>query len=116
MASGKMKDPASGTGSSAEQARFLIAQQKYLEFLELGQQKKALAVLRGELALLTKDSEHLHLVSGYVFLDKACARADEVRYLMCLNKDELYQRACWDGAAGTSRRQLLESLQGKSSH
>lgn len=50
--------------SSAEQARFLIAQQKYLELLEVGSQKKALAVLRNELAPVTKDPEALHTLSG----------------------------------------------------
>ena len=33
------------------------------------------------------------------------------RYMMCLDKDDLYERAAWDGAAGTSRRKLLEHLQ-----
>ena len=32
---------------------------------------------------------------------------------MCLDRDDLYERAEWDGAAGTSRRQLLEKLQGE---
>jgi hypothetical protein len=36
------------------------------------------------------------------------------RYMMCLDKEDLYERAVWDGAAGTSRRQLLERLQGES--
>lgn len=66
IASGKTKASAKGTGSTAEKARFFIAQQKYLEYLELGQQKKALSVLRGELAHLTKDSDILHSMSGYV--------------------------------------------------
>jgi len=46
-----------------DRAKFLIAQQKYLEYLEGGQQKRALAVLRGELANLTTESEVLHSVS-----------------------------------------------------
>lgn len=33
---------------------------------------------------------------------------------MCFDKDDLYERASWDGAAGISRRQLLERLQGES--
>jgi hypothetical protein len=49
-----------------DKAKFLIAQQKYLEYLEAGQQKRALAVLRGELANLTTESEVLHSVSVYV--------------------------------------------------
>lgn len=53
-----------GTGTTAEQAKFLIAQQKYLEYLELGQQKKALSTLRMELAPVTKDQEVLHSLSG----------------------------------------------------
>lgn len=60
--SGKTK--ASGDkASNMDMARFLIARQKYLEYLEAGQQKRALAVLRGELANLTKESEVLHSVS-----------------------------------------------------
>lgn len=96
IASGKSKAVASGKGTPAEQARFLISQQKYLEYLELGQQKKALAVLRSELAPVAKDSEVLHTLSGY---------------MMCMDKDDLYERANWDGAGKTSRRRLLEHLQ-----
>lgn len=33
--------------------------------------------------------------------------------MMCLDRDDLYERAKWDGAAGISRRQLLERLQGQ---
>lgn len=64
IASGKTKASYKGTGSSAEKARFHIARQKYLEYLEAGLQKKALSVLRGELAHLTKDSDILHTMSG----------------------------------------------------
>jgi hypothetical protein len=66
MPSGKTENKAlaSGTGTSLERAKFLIAQQKYLEYLESGQQKRALAVLRTELAQLTKDQSVLHSVSG----------------------------------------------------
>ena len=68
IASGKTKASFRGTGSDAEKARFWIARQKYLEYLEAGLQKKALSVLRGELAHLTKDSDMLHTMSGYVLL------------------------------------------------
>ena len=47
----------------AEQARFLISQQKYLEQLELGQQKKALATLRSELTPITRERELLHTIT-----------------------------------------------------
>ncbi|WVQ79097.1 hypothetical protein IAT38_001191 [Cryptococcus sp. DSM 104549] len=98
IASGKTRATVTGkgTGSVADQTRFLIAQQKYLEYLEVGQQKKALGTLRGELARVAKDQDVLHTLSGF---------------MMCLNKEDLYDRAMWDGAAGTSRRQLLEHLQ-----
>ena len=65
IASVKSKAIASGKGTMAEQAKFLISQQKYLEYLEAGQQKKALATLRSELAPFTAsiDSEVLHTLS-----------------------------------------------------
>ncbi|ODN76638.1 hypothetical protein L202_05285 [Cryptococcus amylolentus CBS 6039] len=89
--------PASAAfATPSDQARYLIAQQKYLEYLELGQQKKALGVLRGELAKVAKDQNVLHTLSGF---------------MMCLDKEDLYERASWDGAAGISRRQLLEHLE-----
>lgn len=68
IASGRTKAVATGNGTVAEQAKFLISQQKYLEYLEVGQQKKALATLRSELAPATasKDSEVLHTLSRLV--------------------------------------------------
>lgn len=97
IASGKTKADPAEAQSPANKARFLIARQKYLELLEGGQQKKALAVLRSELAAATTHNpEALHDLSGF---------------MMCLDQDELYERAKWDGAAGTSRRLLLERLQ-----
>ena len=50
--------------SPAQQVKFSIAQQKYLEYLELGLQKKALNTLRQELAPVIKDSDTLHNLSG----------------------------------------------------
>jgi hypothetical protein len=53
------------TGKKAlNSIRFLVSQQKYLEMLEMGVQKKALAVLRNELAPVAKDSDVLHTLSG----------------------------------------------------
>ncbi len=92
--------PTATNGASKEtagkQALFLILQQKYLELLEANQTKRALAVLRTELAPLAAHTDKLHALSGYI---------------MCLNKEELYSRAGWDGAAGKSRVLLLHELQ-----
>lgn len=42
-------------------------------------------------------------------------RADD-RFMMCVDRDDLFERAQWDGAAGSSRQRLLEGLQGASNH
>ena len=49
-----------------QEAKFLIAKQKYLEYLEAGKTTAALHVLRHELAPLNPESEHLHALSAYV--------------------------------------------------
>ncbi|KAJ7087763.1 WD40 repeat-like protein [Mycena epipterygia] len=76
-------------------ARFLISQQKYLELLEAQKITDALQVLRNELAPLDVDSEQLHILSSL---------------MMCSEPEDLRQRAGWDGAAGNSRRILLDNL------
>jgi hypothetical protein len=58
--------PSTKPMSPAQEMRFLISQQKYLEYLEAGQQKKALSTLRSELAPVAKDPEVLHNLSGWV--------------------------------------------------
>ncbi|KAK7037966.1 WD-domain-containing protein, partial [Favolaschia claudopus] len=76
-------------------ARFLISQQKYLELLEAQKTTDALHVLRNELAPLDVDSEQLHMLSSL---------------MMCSEPEDLRRRAGWDGAAGNSRRILLDQL------
>ncbi|KAJ6463825.1 WD40 repeat-like protein [Mycena vitilis] len=76
-------------------ARFLISQQKYLELLEAQKTTDALHVLRNELAPLDVDSEQLHMLSSL---------------MMCSEPEDLRRRAGWDGAAGKSRRILLDNL------
>jgi WD40 repeat protein len=34
-----------------------------------------------------------------------------IRFMMCLDRNDLYTRSRWDGAAGTSRHSLLQALQ-----
>ncbi len=49
-----------------QEARFLIAKQKYLEYLEAGKTTAALAVLRNEIAPLNPELDHLHALSRCV--------------------------------------------------
>ncbi|KAH9050611.1 WD40 repeat-like protein [Lactarius hengduanensis] len=79
-----------------QEAKFLISQQKYLEYLETGRTTKALHVLRNELAPLHMDPEQLQPLSSLV---------------MCSDAADLRQKAGWDGAHGSSRRRLLVNLQ-----
>lgn len=44
----------------------------------------------------------------------SCHAALTQSYMMCSDREDLYKRAEWDGAAGISRRLLLERLQGES--
>lgn len=46
--------------------KFVIRQQKFLEALEVSEAKKALVILRNELAPLNTDSDRLHLLSRFV--------------------------------------------------
>lgn len=55
-----------GLSRHSQTVKFLIAEQKFLEHLEARDTKKALSVLRNELALLNHDSERLHQLSRYV--------------------------------------------------
>jgi hypothetical protein len=64
MASTTSKAPSTSLVTAVEQAKFLISQQKYLEYLEVGSQKKALHTLRTELAPAAKESDALHNLSG----------------------------------------------------
>lgn len=78
--------------------RFLIGKQKYLELLEARKTTAALQVLRNDLAPYSTSSEQeeLHVLSSL---------------MMCSDPEDLRRRASWDGASGTSRRQLLDDLQ-----
>ncbi|KZT57026.1 WD40 repeat-like protein [Calocera cornea HHB12733] len=76
-------------------ARFLVCEQKFLEYLENRQLDVALEVLREEITPLQQEAQRTHTLSGL---------------MMCEPKD-LYARAQWDGAAGRSRELLLNKLQ-----
>ncbi|KAF7322514.1 WD-domain-containing protein [Mycena chlorophos] len=76
-------------------AKFLINEQKYLELLEAQRTTDAVYVLRNEIAPLGVDTEKLNQLSSLI---------------MCAKPSELRDRAQWDGAAGNSRRILLDNL------
>ncbi|KAK6352499.1 hypothetical protein TWF730_009323 [Orbilia blumenaviensis] len=73
---------------------FQLRQQKFLELLESKQLGRALQVLRTELTPLDHDIDQLHFLSS----------------LMMLSPEDLKERACWDGAKGNSRKDLLDQL------
>jgi WD repeat-containing protein 26 len=62
--------------------KFLLLEQKYLEFLEEGRPIDALHVLRNELTPLQHNTPRVHQLSSY---------------MMCASNPELYTRANWDG-------------------
>lgn len=101
--------------------KFLIRQQKFLEALEALETKKALVILRNELAPLNSDSDRLHLLSRRVYLfEIRRTRFQNVlifsffhSLIMCGTPEDLRTRSNWDGVAGESRRSLLIDLQRK---
>lgn len=51
-----------------QRMKFLLLQQKYLEYLEDGKVLEALQVLRAELTPLKYNTERIHVLSGSVLL------------------------------------------------
>ncbi|KAI3626096.1 hypothetical protein CBS9595_001457 [Malassezia furfur] len=94
-------DPPSPSASSAHAQgiayiRFQLHEQQYLELLESGQIPSALRILRERLAPLAPRAQRLQVLSSLV---------------LCADVNELYTRANWDGARGTSRRALLDRIE-----
>ena len=54
--------------SSTQRMKFLLLQQKYLEYLEDGKVLEALQVLRGELTPLKYNTDRIHILSGYFLI------------------------------------------------
>uniref|UniRef100_A0A8C7XCF2 WD repeat-containing protein 26 n=1 Tax=Oryzias sinensis TaxID=183150 RepID=A0A8C7XCF2_9TELE len=82
--------------SAVVRMKFLLLQQKYLEFLEDGKVLEALQVLRSELTPLKFNTERIHILSGY---------------LMCSHAEDLRAKAEWEGKGLASRSKLLDRLQ-----
>uniref|UniRef100_A0A4W5L2R1 CTLH domain-containing protein n=1 Tax=Hucho hucho TaxID=62062 RepID=A0A4W5L2R1_9TELE len=76
--------------------KFLLLQQKYLEYLEDAKVLEALQVLRAELTPLQYNTERIHILSGY---------------LMCSHAEDLRAKAEWEGKGTASRTKLLDKLQ-----
>lgn len=85
-------------GANRNIMRFWIRQQKYLEYLELEDVARALAVLREELNPIANDQAKVQFLSSL---------------LMCERPDDVKAKAAWDGANGNSRRRLLSELSSK---
>lgn len=60
--------------------KFLLLEQKYLEYLEDGRVLDALHVLRNELTPLQHNTDRVHQLSSY---------------MMCSNTQELLERTKW---------------------
>ncbi|TNN02086.1 hypothetical protein fugu_009573 [Takifugu bimaculatus] len=82
--------------SAIVRMKFLLLQQKYLEYLEDGKVLEALQVLRAELTPLKYNTERIHVLSGY---------------LMCSHAEDLRSKAEWEGKGTVSRTKLLDKLQ-----
>ncbi|GAB6020534.1 WD repeat-containing protein 26 [Chamberlinius hualienensis] len=82
--------------TSIVEMKFLLLEQKYLEYLEDGRIMDALQVLRAELTPLRYNTPRVHELSGY---------------MMCGSGDELHRTAQWEGKGQLSRQRLMERLQ-----
>ncbi|KAG8263856.1 WD repeat-containing protein 26 [Homalodisca vitripennis] len=76
--------------------KFLLLEQKYLEYLEDGRVLDALHVLRNELTPLQHNTARVHELSSY---------------MMCSEREELLARAGWEGKGDNSRTSLMDKLQ-----
>ncbi|XP_046415660.1 WD repeat-containing protein 26 isoform X4 [Neodiprion virginianus] len=85
-----------GSSQSLVEMKFLLLEQKYLEYLEEGLVLEALQVLRNELTPLGHNTGRVHQLSAF---------------MMCSGRDELQTRAGWDGKGPASRAALMDRLQ-----
>ncbi|XP_050299546.1 WD repeat-containing protein 26 [Anthonomus grandis grandis] len=76
--------------------KFLLLEQKYLEYLEDGRVLDALHVLRNELTPLQHNTARVHQLSSF---------------MMCSSIEELHERTNWKGKGQESRLALMDKLQ-----
>lgn len=87
--------PLFASEEAARDARFLVARQQFLELLEAGRRKEALACLRGQVRPAARAPADLHRLP--------------LLYL-CRSVAEVRERAAWAGAGLLSRHALLAAL------
>ncbi|KAK0181661.1 hypothetical protein PV327_003928 [Microctonus hyperodae] len=92
----ELKSFLNNPNQSLVEMKFLLLEQKYLEFLEEGLVLDALQVLRNELTPLGHNTGRVHQLSAF---------------MMCSGRDELQTRAGWDGKGSASRTALMDRLQ-----
>ncbi|GFG37456.1 hypothetical protein Cfor_07179, partial [Coptotermes formosanus] len=92
----ELKSLLESASQSLIEMKFLLLEQKYLEYLEDGRVLDALHVLRNELTPLQHNTVRVHELSGY---------------MMCSGREELQVRASWEGKGLKSRTQLMDKLQ-----
>lgn len=85
------------TPHSLVEMKFLLLEQKYLEYLEDGHVLEALQCLRHELTPLKFNTNRVHELSSY---------------MMCSTGEELRRMSHWEGKGLASRQKLMEKLQG----
>ncbi|XP_030747225.1 WD repeat-containing protein 26 [Sitophilus oryzae] len=88
--------PMLGQNNRILDMKFLLLEQKYLEYLEDGRVLEALHVLRNELTPLQHNTNRVHQLSSY---------------MMCSSIQELHERTQWKGKGEESRTALMEKLQ-----
>ncbi|XP_011137847.1 WD repeat-containing protein 26 isoform X1 [Harpegnathos saltator] len=92
----ELKSFLNSANQSLVEMKFLLLEQKYLEYLEEGKVLEALQVLRNELTPLGHNTGRVHQLSAF---------------MMCSGRDELQIRAGWDGKGPASRAALMDRLQ-----
>ncbi|CAH0561089.1 unnamed protein product [Brassicogethes aeneus] len=85
-----------GPENSIVEMKFLILEQKYLEYLEDSRVLDALHVLRNELTPLQHNTQRVHQLSSF---------------MMCSSTEELLEKTKWAGKGLRSRTTLMDKLQ-----
>ena len=106
-------------GADRDYMKFILREQKYLEYLEKQDTGRALMVLQTELQPLKPaiwDRSRLNGLSEYVMESRALPREPPLtsyRLLVCKYPEDLISQARWDGSNGQSRQKLLQELSSK---